>query len=274
MSAQPVDEAPGGPAPSPRSGVWLVLAAYVAAFVSLIALNLVALIVLRDLYPDVGESDIARSLPGLLAGGLASSTALMLTLLFVVRPVAPERLRLRPGRETAWTLGLMVVGTLAVGQMLDAVTWLLGLANHGSMALIRRALEGAAGPDLFAAVLVIGPIAGAAEEVFFRGYVQTTLTRAWRPSVAVVVTAAAFGLMHFDWVHSPLAFGLGLWLGAITERADSALPALVAHVVNNTIFTVLTAFGATVEGVAPNVAVGAVAAAVFAGCVLALRRRG
>jgi membrane protease YdiL (CAAX protease family) len=39
--------------------------------------------------------------------------------------------------------------------------------------------------------------------------------------------------MHADPVHSPVAALLGLYLGWITERAGSILPAVIAHVVNN-----------------------------------------
>src|SRR5439155_13483 len=84
------------------------------------------------------------------------------TLLAVVQPEAPAALRLAPGWETGRALAMMVLGMLALGQMLDSLTWLLGLAQRGSMVIVRRVLEGAVGPDLFAAVVVFGVIAGVA----------------------------------------------------------------------------------------------------------------
>ena len=65
------------------------------------------------------------------------------------------------------------------------------LAGRITKANPRRVLETAVGPDLFGAVVVFGVIAGAAEELFFRGYMQTRLAEAWGPSRAIVVTAAA-----------------------------------------------------------------------------------
>jgi membrane protease YdiL (CAAX protease family) len=162
----------------------------------------------------------------------------------------------------------MIVGTLALGQILDSATMLAGLANKGAMAVIRRAIEGAAGPELFAAVVIIGVLAGSAEEVFFRGYMQTRLRERWPPAVAVVVTSVAFGLLHLEWLHAAMALALGLWLGFVTERAGSALPAIAAHVVNNVVFTVLTATVGTLQDRTLNMALLTGSAVIFFGCAL------
>jgi len=158
------------------------------------------------------------------------------------------------------------VGTLALGQVLDSATMLAGLGNRGAMAVIRRAIEGAAGPELFAAVVVIGVLAGSAEEVFFRGYMQGRLRERWGPALAVIVTSVAFGLLHFDWIHGVLALALGLWLGFVTERAGSALPAVVSHVVNNVVFTVLTATVGTLQDRTLNMGLLTGSAGIFFAC--------
>jgi membrane protease YdiL (CAAX protease family) len=249
-----------------------ILAAYLLAFVNIVVLSVMALLLVREMYPDVSEAELARGLPALLAGALASATALLLTIVLVTRPLDAAGLRLLPGRETGTALGLMILGTLALGQALDSALAVLGLANRGTMALIRSALEGAAGAELFLAVLVIGVIAGAAEEVFFRGYLQTSLREHLSPAGAVVAAALGFALFHPDPVHGPVALALGLWLGGITERAGSALPAVACHVVNNSLFTLLTVFGVTVDGAGPNAALGVASLLVFAGCVVLVAR--
>jgi len=245
-----------------------ILAAYLLAFVGIVAFSLVALVLVREMYPDLSQTELTQGLPALIAGGLASATALLLTIVIVTRPLDAAGLRLLPGRETGPSLGLMILGTLALGQALDSALALLGLANRGAMALIRRALEGAAGAELFLAVLVIGVIAGAAEEVFFRGYLQTSLREHLPPAAAVVVTSLGFALFHLEWVHGLVAFALGLWLGSITERAGSALPAVTCHIVNNSLFTLLTAFGVNLEGAGPNAVLGAASLVVFGGCAV------
>ena len=248
--------------------VWPVFLAYLLAFTGVVAFSVAAAIVVRALYPDVPEREVFDALPGLLAGGIASSLALVTTLLSVNRPFDLARLRLKPGRETGTALGVMILGTLALGQALDSLTILADLGNRGAMASIRRALEGAVGPELFVAVIVIGLMAGSAEEAFFRGYMQTHLAARWPTPLAVVVTSLAFALLHLEWIHALLALALGLWLGFITERARSALPAVVCHVVNNALFTLLTATLGTVDDPPTNAMLAAGAAAVFAACVV------
>jgi membrane protease YdiL (CAAX protease family) len=133
---------------------------------------------------------------------------------------------------------LVVIGMLALGQTLDSLTVLAGLAQQGNMVMIRQALAQAVGPDLFLAVLIVGVLAGTAEEIFFRGYMQTRLVQRLPRSAAVFVTSLCFGVFHLDWLHGLLALILGLYLGWITELTGSALPAVVCHVINNALFTI------------------------------------
>ncbi len=242
------------------------------AFASIVVLSVVAAGALRALYPDVPDRALFDGLPGLIAGATASSVGLVLTVVLFNRPLEPVLLRLTPGWETGRMLLVMVMGTLALGQALDSLTMLAGLGRTGAMTAIRAALTGAAGPELFLAVVALGVLAGGAEEVFFRGYMQTRLGQRLRPGLAVLVTSLAFGLLHLEWIHALLAFALGLYLGYVTELAGSALPAIVCHVINNTLFTVLTALVGPVEAAGPNVAMAAASGLVFALSMAWLRR--
>jgi membrane protease YdiL (CAAX protease family) len=253
--------------------VWPVFAAWIMAFIAIVIFSALAAAFLASMHPDVPPGALLRELPGLLAGASASSMALILTLLIVNRNLQLVRLRLMPGRETGRDLALMIVGMLALGQALDSLTVLVGLGRHGALWDARRTLAGAAGEDLFLAVLVIGPLAGAAEEIFFRGFMQTRLRARWSPRWAVVATSACFAIMHIEWLHALLAFALGLYLGFITELAGSALPAVASHVVNNMLFTLVTALGGTVLAFWPNVGLLIAGMAIFGTSAIVLRRR-
>jgi membrane protease YdiL (CAAX protease family) len=243
----------------------------VAAFVTIVAFSLLAFAIVRSLYPDLPERAALEGLPGLLAGSIAVSAGFLLTALIASGTVTPAALRLVPGRETGRTLLLAIVGILGLGQLLDSLTTLAGLTQQGSLKMIREALENARGPDLFLAVLVVGVLAGTAEEVFFRGYMQTRLVQRLPRGAAVFVTSLCFGVFHLDPLHGLLALILGLYLGWITELTGSVLPAVVCHVVNNALFTILTASWGGVDGLQLNLALGAAGAVVFAGAVLRLR---
>lgn len=254
--------------------LWHVLVAYVAAVVGIVAFSGVAVAVVVALYPDVPEQALMRTAPALVAGSLAAAAALALTVVAVVRPLDPARLRLLPGWESGRALGVMVVGMLALGQALDSVASWLRLGEAGTLPMLRQALERAAGLELFLVVVGIGVVAPAAEEVFFRGYVQTELRRAWPVWLAVGVTAVGFAVLHVDptGVHMVLALVLGLYLGFVVELTGSTLPAIVCHVVNNIVFTLQTSLGGTVREPGAQGWLAVAAAAVFVGCLLWLRR--
>src|SRR5262249_32309235 len=106
------------------------------------------------------------------------------------------------------------------------------------------------------AVLVVGVLAGSAEEIFFRGYMQSRLVQRLPRGAAVLVTAFCFGGFHLDLLHGLLALILGLYLGWLTELTGSALPAAVCRVVNNAPFTNLTPSCGGVEAREANAAPG------------------
>jgi hypothetical protein len=253
--------------------VWPVFVAYLVAILTIILASLAALGALRAANPDVPDAELLGGVIGLIVGGLASSTALVLTVVLVSQPFEAAALRLVPGRETGVDLAAAVLGMLALGQTLDSATMLTGLGRRGSMPAIRQALTGIDGGELFAAVVVLGLLAGAAEEVFFRGYMQTRLRAAWRAGPAIFATSVAFALLHMEWIHAAMAFVLGLYLGALTERAGSALPAIVCHVANNSVFTVVTALTGTIGGRRVNAVLLGVSVALFVTCAAFLMRR-
>ena len=255
-----------------RPPIWPVFVAYIGAFAVIVVLSFLSIRTVQALQPDLPAAAVFESLTGVLALVVASSTGLLLTVLLVDRGTSLARLRLLPGRETGWTLVVMVIGMLALAQLLDSLTMLAGLGQPGIMVLIRRALAQAVGPDLFVAVLVIGVLAGSAEEIFFRGYMQTRLGERIPAAVAVLVAGACFALLHSDLLHGVLAFALGLYLGWITELAGSALPAMACHVINNSLFTMLTALWGSIEGFNLNAGLVAVCGLVFTACVVWLRQ--
>ena len=67
--------------PSPPRRAWPVFAVYVGAIAAILVFTAVAVDVLTALYPDVPDTALLQSLPGLIAGSLAASTALLASLL-------------------------------------------------------------------------------------------------------------------------------------------------------------------------------------------------
>jgi membrane protease YdiL (CAAX protease family) len=104
--------------------------------------------------------------------------------------------------------------------------------TEAELAVFRRLLEALrpSGPaDLALSILVIAILPALCEEFVFRGVLLTSLARWLGSSAAVLLTAAAFGLVHFDPVRPVFAFVLGLALGILRVRSDSLTHTAVVH---------------------------------------------
>lgn len=92
-------------------------------------------------------------------------------------------------------------------------------------------------PEGLIAVATSLLLAGICEEFTFRGFLQTSISKKYPVSVAVVVSALAFGLFHLDLqvVYTVGTFVMGLVLGLIYYRWRSYIVSAVAHASMNLI---------------------------------------
>ena len=88
-------------------------------------------------------------------------------------------------------------------------------------------------------IAIFGPLL---EEVLFRGAVQGYLMRRYKPWVAIVCAALAFGLIHVNPAQVVYATLLGLVFGWIYYRTGSLLSVIVGHVLNNSMATIVMLF--------------------------------
>jgi membrane protease YdiL (CAAX protease family) len=98
--------------------------------------------------------------------------------------------------------------------------------------------------------LLIGATPAVCEELLFRGYVQTRLTRSFGPVIGILLASFLFAAFHFDIVHVIAVFPMGLFLGWISWRSGSLFPAMLGHFVNNVISVVAVILAPEAE---PNV---------------------
>jgi membrane protease YdiL (CAAX protease family) len=274
---------PSDPAAS-KPRVWTVAVAFIVAFGAILcggALFGVAAVLATGSpvsHRDAAElqrrfTQLATTPAFLLGSGLLSSLSFGLIAVAGAR-LSPQplvqRLRLGRARVGAAAVLLMTLLLLAVGQGLDSALVLSGWEGQGVLGLLSRALANPSPATLAAAMLVIGLLAGTGEELFFRGYMQTRLRQRWGAWPAILVTSLLFGLIHLDPWHTPLAAGIGVTLGWITELSESIRPAVLAHVVNNALSVVLMALGFELPFHVHLLALP-LAGAVALACALALR---
>ena len=247
------------------------LLVYVIAVVSVFGLQFLAVTALigwRGAPLDLERDALAT----LLAGVPASSLALI-ALAFVAAGRPPSlTLRLQPSRVAGRGLAMMIAGTLALSQALESLTILLGVGPGPALDWIARTMASAPPAGLLLAVLVVGLLAPLGEELFFRGYMLTRLRQVWSPVPAILATALAFGVIHGELVHGVLAFGIGVYLGLMTERSGSVVPAVVCHAVNNTASVGLSAWVGSPTSVGANVIILLATGLVVAAALRGMRR--
>jgi membrane protease YdiL (CAAX protease family) len=246
--------------------MWVIastLLVYLVAFAAVFGTQFAAVVALMS--RRAGTFDPGRDgLAALLVSVPASSLALIAIAWLAAGRPRRERLRLLPGRASARVIVAMIVGVLALSQALESLAILLGVGPGANLDWIAGALAGAGPVSLLLAVLVIGGLAPVGEELFFRGFMLTRLRRVWSAGPAILLTAIAFGVIHGEWVHGVLATGIGIYLGLVTERSGSVVPAVICHVANNTASVLLSAAIGSAPGRGMNVVLFVLTASLFA----------
>lgn len=85
-------------------------------------------------------------------------------------------------------------------------------------------------------ICLIGPIA---EEMLLRGVVLRKMLR-WNinPWYPIIVSSLLFGFIHINPAQIPGAFLMGIVMAWITYRTKSLIPAIIIHIVNNSLCVV------------------------------------
>lgn len=194
------------------------------------------------------------------AGSLVAGFGLMAAILLagpgLVAPVVPSGWS-APGQEALFVLaiyGAMLAAALVAGAVLHRRViglgahplahlalglglGLLGICLAATFATIAGALRFGSGGG-GAAVLLLGLVLvlfqAAVEELYFRGWIQPVLARAWGVLPAICVTALAFAALHMlGAAMAPLSFlnlllG-GLFFGALAAQGGGLAGAIGAH---------------------------------------------
>jgi CAAX protease family protein len=91
---------------------------------------------------------------------------------------------------------------------------------------VRPLFAGCSLPEL----MLVSALAGVGEEAFFRGVLQSTLADHVPGWVALIATAAAFGLAHFLTREYAIVAGIvGLYLGSTSLLSGNLLVPMLAH---------------------------------------------
>jgi sodium transport system permease protein len=97
--------------------------------------------------------------------------------------------------------------------------------------VLKNIVDGA--PGMWAILLLMAVTPAVCEELAFRGFILSGLTKALKPVNAVVITAILFGAMHGLLQQSIVASAIGMILGFVALRTGSVWPCIVYHATHN-----------------------------------------
>ena len=137
---------------------------------------------------------------------------------------------------------------IIIGVGLGISVWLF---NTGLMSLVQEAgllkehfsiMENMLAPlsegSIFISLLTVGIVAPFTEEFIFRGVIFKTLNKNISTLGTIIIQALFFGIFHGNLIQGIYATLLGVVLGYITYRTRSLWPAIIIHIINNTIATI------------------------------------
>lgn len=91
-------------------------------------------------------------------------------------------------------------------------------------------------PGLFPLVIVSGVIiAPIAEEIIFRGYLYKAFRDRFKPSYAIVLSAALFSVLHLELLATIQLFVVGIALAYVYEKTGNLMAPMTLHVLNNAV---------------------------------------
>ena len=144
-------------------------------------------------------------------------------------PLNSRFLNTRPWFTLFWVICLTIGSSIPLTAALDAT----GLQMPE---IYKQMLKGMMQNNMgFVAVAILVPIA---EEMVFRGAILRRLldlTGNEKRWIAIVTSAALFGLVHGNMLQGLNAFAMGLMLGWMYVRTRSIVPGVVMHLTNNSL---------------------------------------
>jgi sodium transport system permease protein len=122
--------------------------------------------------------------------------------------------------------------------------------KHPLIEILRSIHDGQSegGAKLLLSVMAYALFPALCEEIAFRGFILRGLHQNFRPRNAVLLSSFFFALFHLNVFLFAPTFLLGVILGLLTVRSRSLLPAILFHLLHNTVLIALIPLSGYSEG--------------------------
>ncbi|KAA1259704.1 CAAX amino terminal protease self- immunity [Rubripirellula obstinata] len=237
--------------PTPRYRLWtvfaIVLASIATFFFASVVFTFVAIFVVHgelslELLGDTSKIlEVSRDRLGLFIMVVLPQFALVLPAIIAAR-LSPtplmQRLSLVRGHWPIWVWFAAALATPLVGLVSSMVCGMFLNESESLKEMSQIFRDHGASGFLIPLSMMIGLTPAVCEELLFRGYIQTRLVKAWHPIIGILIASFLFAIFHMDLVHVIAVFPMGVFLGWVSWRSGSLIPAMMGHFVNNVISVV------------------------------------
>jgi len=94
--------------------------------------------------------------------------------------------------------------------------------------------------EFLVVILIVAILAAFAEELFFRGAMQSALIKTITPTAAIIIVAGLFSAMHGELLSLLPRFMLGVLFGYLAWRTKTLTITILLHILNNTVALLAT----------------------------------
>ena len=174
------------------------------------------------------------------AGASMEVTVGVSSLTVIAVPIAYVELRGFPFASIGfrWPHPKFFVAAALIGSsswLINAVLW-SWVAEHSDTRYLHRAIEQPPVVVVLVGACVLAPLG---EELMFRGILARSFATRLPAIAAIAISSALFSAYHMALPQLGPTFTLGLALAFVALRADSILPTILLHAINNAVVIVL-----------------------------------
>lgn len=157
---------------------------------------------------------------------------------------------------SAREVGFMLIGLISLQQLLEvymflqdfipvpaALRKLFDPMREMYRSMLKTVVKAESGSELILVILVAAVVPAFVEEMMFRGVIQRTFERVFKPMLAVLVTGIIFGLFHLDPFNAVPLICIGCYMGFLRLRSKSIALPITAHFLNNLVAIVAVHLG-------------------------------
>ena len=123
--------------------------------------------------------------------------------------------------------------SMSLGDAFEKIEEYLKMMEDMAKATTEKMLSGTTIGALLLNLLVVALIPAVGEELTFRGVLQQALTRKMNPHVAIILSAAIFSFIHFQFFGFFPRMFLGILLGYMFYITGSLWTSILMHFLNN-----------------------------------------